>query len=349
MNKNATQSWFYNAWFDLGFILSPPFVVVFVVALYPTFFQQTNMSDVFWLIVVVFVDVAHVYSTLFKTYFNTTKFEHNRTLYVIVPVFCFVLGVLVHSQGSHLYWRLLAYLAVFHFIRQQYGIFRLYSRTETQAKWEYYLDNASIYIATLYPVIYWHTHPETPFNWFVEHDFIVFSSTLVSAISWWIYVIVLFIYVSKELYLLIFKKLYNIPKNLTLIGTALSWYMSIIYFKSDIAFTTINVVAHGIPYIGLIFADGKLEKSSNAFMKIVFQNAIGLILFIGVLLVFSYLEEGFWNSIVWNEHNVLFPLFHAFLPVVNDKNLLTFIVPLLSLPQTTHYVLDGFIWKKEAS
>jgi hypothetical protein len=349
MHKNSIQNWFYNAWFDLGFILSPPFIVVLLVFLFSSFFQQTNMSDVFWLIVVVFVDVAHVYSTLFKTYFDKSKFEKNRNLYIVVPVLCYVIGVLLHSEGSHFYWRILAYLAVFHFIRQQYGFFRLYSRADKQAKWEYYLDNTSIYMATLYPVIYWHTHPETPFNWFVENDFIVFQSDVLSAFSGWMYTVVFAMYGVKELFKLIVIRKFNIPKNLVFVGTALSWYMSIVYFKSDIAFTTINVVSHGIPYVGLIFADGKLEKSSNPFMKLVFQSVVGIVLFIGVLLVFSYLEEGLWDSFVWNEHQVLFPIFHSFLPTVNDKHLLTLIVPLLSLPQTTHYVLDGFIWRKANS
>jgi hypothetical protein len=49
---------------------------------------------------------------------------------------------------------------------------------------------------------------------------------------------------------------------------------------------------------------------------------------------------------VWNEHQTVFKLF-SFLPQVNDQVLLSLIVPLLVVPQATHYVLDGFIWKKK--
>ncbi|WP_288880196.1 hypothetical protein [Pedobacter panaciterrae] len=37
------------------------------------------------------------------------------------------------------------------------------------------------------------------------------------------------------------------------------------------------------------------------------------------------------------------------LPKVIDMSMLTLLVPLLALPQSTHYVLDGFIWKLKSS
>jgi hypothetical protein len=49
---------------------------------------------------------------------------------------------------------------------------------------------------------------------------------------------------------------------------------------------------------------------------------------------------------VWRERGEIFGLFAA-LPQLMSKEALAIIVPLLSLPQTTHYVLDGFIWKRE--
>jgi hypothetical protein len=37
------------------------------------------------------------------------------------------------------------------------------------------------------------------------------------------------------------------------------------------------------------------------------------------------------------------------LPKVIDMSMLTLLVPLRALPQSTHYVLDGFIWKLKSS
>jgi len=46
----------------------------------------------------------------------------------------------------------------------------------------------------------------------------------------------------------------------------------------------------------------------------------------------------------WKEHGLVFN-FNK-LPQINlGEKALSFIVPLLALPQITHYILDGFIWK----
>lgn len=347
MDKLRQQTWLFSPRFDLVFLIAPPFASILLVFLFPSIFQQQEtMSDIFWLMVVVFIDVSHVYSTLFKTYFNKSNFEQHRQLYLTVPIICYVAGVLIHSGGAGFYWRVLAYLAVFHFVRQQYGFFRLYGRSEKPSQWEYYLDNTTIYLATIYPMFYWHTHPETPFNWFVENDFVLIPASFVSTMAGWLYLSILCIYSIKEIFKLYYFKNFNLPKNLILAGTASSWYLSIVYFKSDIAFTTINVIAHGIPYMGLIFAEGKKEPTTDAMLRFTFRKSYGIVFFLLILFGFSYLEEGFWDALVWNEHQLIFPFFHSFIPFINDKNLLTLTVPLLSLPQTSHYVLDGFIWRK---
>jgi hypothetical protein len=70
--------------------------------------------------------------------------------------------------------------------------------------------------------------------------------------------------------------------------------------------------------------------------------------FVAFLLLLAYLEEGFWNVWVWHEkdHAPFFALFHAALVEVSPGSpWLTLIVPVLSVPQITHYVIDGFIWK----
>jgi hypothetical protein len=65
---------------------------------------------------------------------------------------------------------------------------------------------------------------------------------------------------------------------------------------------------------------------------------------VGLLILFAYFEEGLWDGLVWKEHASVFKPF-ATLPAINSDMLLALIVPLLALPQSTHYVLDGFIWK----
>jgi hypothetical protein len=51
---------------------------------------------------------------------------------------------------------------------------------------------------------------------------------------------------------------------------------------------------------------------------------------------------------VWREHLKLFPGFAQFSPIVTDAGL-AIVVPLLAMPQLTHYLIDGVIWRLKAN
>ena len=78
-----------------------------------------------------FVDVAHVYSTLFKTYFVKGEIQKNKWL--LSRNSCGKLDFRDYpfQFGSLTFWSVLALVAVFHFIRQQYGFMRIYARFGT--------------------------------------------------------------------------------------------------------------------------------------------------------------------------------------------------------------------------
>jgi hypothetical protein len=152
-------------------------------------------------------------------------------------------------------------------------------------------------------------------------------------------------WLMKEIISWVKMKQVNIPKFLVVSGTAFSWYGGIIYFNGDLAFTLLNVVSHGIPYMALIWIYGKknYRSTQSRFLKLVFSK-YGLIIFLGLLFVLAFLEEGLWDITVWRERGQLFGNTMLNVPPM-DKTILAFIVPLLALPQITHYILDGFIWR----
>lgn len=347
---NYKQPWLLNAWKDVLFILSPPFFCLLLIALFPVEFQQSNqMSVVHWLILVVFIDVAHVYSTLYRTYFNRSNLVKNQTLLIAIPLICYLAGVIIYNLDGLWFWRILAYLAVFHFIRQQYGFMKLYIRQDDPRQWDKWIDTITIYSTTLYPIVFWHLKGDRNFNWFIEEDFIPFQNETLLIAAKILYLMVIAIYLLKEIISVFKKRAINLPKNLLMLGTGLSWYFGIVYFNGDLTFTLLNVVSHGIPYMALVwfFEKKKSDKqtSHTKVYKIAFGR-YGVLFFIMAIVLFAYFEEGLWDSMVWNEHQNVFKLF-SFLPQVNDKLLLSLIVPLLVVPQATHYVLDGFIWKKK--
>lgn len=66
---------------------------------------------------------------------------------------------------------------------------------------------------------------------------------------------------------------------------------------------------------------------------------------LGLIFLLAYVEEGIWDLTVWKEHKNIFSLFHQF-SFHTDRAVLSIVVPLPALPQITHYIIDGFIWKR---
>jgi len=351
------QPWIRSRLVDSIFILSPPFLALLIVALFPAEFKNSGKMPVeYWIILIVMIDVAHVYGTLYRTYFNPSEFEKRHPLFIAIPLFCYIAGVLLYMFDGIIFWRGLAYLAVFHFIRQQYGFMRIYSRKQKQSRLLNSIDVTAIYTATIYPLLYWHfTGSHKNFNWFVNGDFVLSKSVTVLAITKYIYAIIIGCYAVKECFMIYKLRKFNIPKNLVMAGTFLSWYFGIIYYNGDMAFTTLNVVSHGIPYMALVWIyeqkryTGTNEKKTTL-LRLTFSKYGGVIFFAAALILFAYAEEGLWDGLVWKEHQQFFKPFSA-LPAINKSIALALVVPLLALPQSTHYVLDGFIWrvKKETT
>lgn len=350
--------WLYNQFIDVFFILFPPFFSVGIVLIFrDEILKYQSMPLWIWVVLVLMIDVSHVYSTLFRTYFHEWEYRENKLLLVIIPFLVWIGGVFLHSISGVLFWRILAYLAVFHFIRQQFGFMRLYSSGDENIYFSRQIDKLMIYNVTIYPILYWHFNLPRNFNWFIKGDFITGLSPIYSKFFGFLYLLIIIIYIVKELLLVKEIGIINFPKNSVIAGTALSWGIGIIIFNNDIIFTATNVITHGIPYIALIWIFGKKQENKNSGLLIfqkfrygLFFRRYSLPLFLGVILFFAYLEEGIWAGSVWKEHLDIFPGFIN-LEKFTDRSSLTWLVPLLSVPQVTHYIIDGFIWrlkKKEA-
>jgi hypothetical protein len=334
------QPWIHNAKTDWWFILSPPFLILVVIFLFQKQIQglENNHSFYTWLFLIVFVDVAHVYSTLFKTYFVKGEVQKRKLLYWGIPVLSWLFGVALFQFGSLVFWSGLALAAVFHFIRQQYGFMRIYARFELN-NWSKRIDEVAVYYATVYPMLYWFKTPRA-FTWFVENEFDWLKNLpdYTEPITI-IYVVILMVWILKTVFEVFKTGNFNIPKIALIAGTYLSWYFGIVYFNNDLVFTFLNVISHGIPYIALVYIREIRQKENHQLDKLsIFKSVLGIFLFIGVILGFAFFEEFLWEVLVWNEH---FSLDFRI-----SENFLQFLVPILVVPQLSHYLLDGFIWRK---
>ena len=346
--------WLASAPFDLFLIIAPAFISSLVVILFADRLSDYDYLPLWaWIAFVLLVDVAHVYSTLFRTYLDSDAFQRNKGLLITIPLLCWMVGSLLYSLGALAFWRALAYLAVFHFIRQQFGFVSLYARHEPSEFQPFKrLDGLAIYSATIYPLLYWHCHMPRNFNWFIKGDFFVLDSfSTLTEFGLWLYLLIIGAYFAKEIYLIKKTGYFNLPKNLMVAGTALSWWIGIVFLDSDLAFTMTNVLSHGIPYMALIWLYHHKPKESSVSSGIgrgvtMTRNFIMAYLpaFLLFLFLLAYLEEGIWDGLIWREHGQIFAFFYKF-PEITDPTFLAVLIPFLALPQSVHYVLDGFIWR----
>jgi hypothetical protein len=249
-------------------------------------------------------------------------------------------------HGSLTFWRVLAYAAVFHFVRQQVGWVAVYrARAGQRAGIDRAVDEAAVYASTLYPIVYWHAHLEhSRFAWFMAGDFVDATALCTAllpyfrAVAW----LALLAFAARQSYVLVTTGTLHLGKIIVVAVTALSWYVGIVATNSDFDFTVTNVLVHGIPYLALLwfYASERRKAASGALGSIVVSG--GLAAFLGLLLLLAFIEEMAWDKLVWHDRAWLF----GSSDIVLGDVMRALVVPLLALPQAVHYVLDGFLWRR---
>ncbi len=217
-----------------------------------------DLPVVLWLAVVVCVDVAHVWSTGWRVYADPEELRRRPALYLGIPAAAYAAGVLLHTAGPLAFWRVLAYLATFHFVRQQYGWVALYRRKggeneEPGATWERRLDAATIYGATLAPLAWWHATLPKRFHWLLDGDYAAGLPAGAGPAALAAFGVLFVAWVGKEARRLVTGRAVSWGKVLVVLTTALCWHLGVVVFDSDYAFAVTNVLVHGVPYFGLVY------------------------------------------------------------------------------------------------
>jgi hypothetical protein len=305
--------------------------------------SDDGAPDWTWLAVIVAVDVAHVWSTSFRVYLDREETTRRPWLYFGVPVACYALGVALYAHDAMTFWRVLAYVAVFHFVRQQVGWVALYRRRANEtAAIDRVLDTAAIYAATVYPLVWWHGHLPRRFVWFIDDDFVVGLSSALADALMPVYWAIGIAFVARQAWLFHRRRSINYGKLLVVTTTWLTWWLGIIALDSDYAFTVTNVLVHGIPYFVLTYRYGRARAATSDRPVLAFLLRRGVLGFAGFVLFLAAIEETLWDRWVWHDREWLFGVG----PMASHAALV-FLVPLLALPQAVHYVLDAWIWRRK--
>lgn len=302
-----------------------------------------------WLVAVLLVDVAHVWSTAFVVYLDPAEWRRRPLLYAGAPLAAWLAGLALYQLGgADLFWRAVAYLAAFHFVRQQYGWVMMYrGRAGERDRLGRWLDGATIYATTLVPLILWHTRLPRAFWWMREGDFAAGLPAAVGTIALAAYAVLGAAYLARALHAALIARRAPIPwgKHIVVVTSAVCWYAGIVATNSDYAFTVTNVFIHGVPYAALVFvyarrAAARPESSHGLAARLLRR---GLLPFLATLWAVAYLEELLWDRAIWHDHAWLFG------GDLGVDLLAPLLVPLLAVPQLTHYFLDGFLWRRAAN
>jgi hypothetical protein len=351
MFKSANSPWIANPKFDVLWFIFPQLIPAIIIFLLPSNFLESQKTEIFpfsWLFIVLAIDVAHVYSTVYKTYFKKSARIKFSFLLKFLPFFVWMGGILIYSISSYLFWSCLAYFAVFHFIRQQYGFFRLYSKEKINSQFRKIYLNLTIYATTVIPVLIWHFQGQQNFNWMLKGDFKYINLPQFVPFLKILFVLILLIYLFFEFLEKKEKSYWNLGRIMLTLSTAFAWYACIVMINNDFTFSLVNVIGHGIPYLALVWFSEKksVTQKSESFRQYIFSKW-GLLLFYAIVFIFAYAEEGIWDTLVWREHSELFSWMYIF-PTIDSHKILAFVIPLLIMPQVVHYILDAYIWKKKS-
>jgi len=333
--------WLFSRPVDLVVFGGTAIIALILVALLPAH----EAGPVTFISGVVLVDVAHVWSTAFVVYLDPAEWQRRPAIYAGVPVACFAAGVAVYAWGGEgPFWTAIAYLAVFHFIRQQFGWVMMYrARNGERDRLGRWIDGAAIYLATLYPIVWWHARLPRAFSWMKDGDFIPGIPAWVPTAFGIAYLVALAAYILRAAWQLVTKRSISWGKHLIVATTAVCWYAGIVATNSDYAFTVTNVFIHGIPYMVLVFfyaraASREPISRDGAAARMLAKR--GALVFVATLWLVAYIEEMLWDRTLWHDHP---GLFGGGLEVGAAAIV---IAPLLAVPQLTHYVLDGLLWKR---
>ncbi len=367
------RRWLVSPAFDLGWFLCPGLLALIAgvaLGLYAPVSANSSSSAPeslgLWIGGVVLVDVAHVWSSLYRTWLDPGARVRHADLLRATPLVVFGIGLIAHLISPALFWSALAYLAVFHFIKQQEGIASLYLRAEAISSTagsgaagsgasgsaeirQRRLTKAAIWASTLGPVLYWHANLPRQFSWFMPGDFLPGLTPVLGTVALWVQVPIVVAFVIAR----IARGRAGHPMlTAWVLLTALSWNVGIVWFNDDRVFTLTNVFVHGVPYMALVWAAGGRERvveglgldvrgraSARAW---IFVAAAG---FYALLLALAVVEETLWDRLVWHDREFLFGVGRLDLDDIG----VALVVAVLTVPQATHYILDRYIWRPGSS
>lgn len=352
------QPWFHSPIVDsFGIYLFPMLITVFL------YFFGDNFSPVSVAAPALLfgtLDLGHIFAQWFRIKSNPMEKPNRFRLWI---TFCIVMLFVIAFILSTEYWRILraflVYYVIYHFIKQLYGIIKIYSKTDIRrSKLETKIIDIFVYLTMLYPFIYWHdSYNLSNFYWRTFLYNIPYIS-YIEIIARFAFLFSGLFYIYSEVKNTIQNKFFNIPKNMTIAATILAWNASIIFPKFNSLIFYAVIYTHYLNYVVVVWSIGRRDKKlqgieePKGWRKLFCWTSVpGFFtysFFINAIAIFIYT---FW---LWVAHYKLYDSWLykeiiIYFPQIKNRELFWWHVvdALFYTTQGTHYFIDGFLWKKE--
>ncbi len=276
------------------------------------------------------IDSGHIWPSFLIAYSSERAKIILRLLPVIVLVIYLLIGFYFDKFGIY---RLHAYLAAFHFIRQQYGILKLSSNLNpSRSSWINKTEFYSIYAITISSLI---GRMSNEGVWMRDADLIQIPELYFHP-AMTIFFFTVLLYSSLVLYSYFKYQEFFLSRFLI--------YTSAIFAWGVIGFTKLPIIAlfplfHDLPYLGLIYRypNPWLKRVKTYLSKIRFStvNSSFLVLVVITIFIGSIVEFSLYRYLDLHVDEDL------------SNSLKVLLCSIAFLPTTTHYLIDGFIWRKD--
>jgi hypothetical protein len=312
---------------DLFLILIPGFFVFIFFYVFSLYSHETHF-EYFAFFVFALVDSGHVYTTLWRTYFNKTeRIQDKRYLYV--PLVIIAIFLSWHFFQLPYLWSFIFYATVYHHLRQYYGVLKWY---EKKSKAYSIYSGRVLYVLCALPMIACHFRSNLTIHFYTNDDFLSYPDPFLLLIFGSIHFVLFFSWLGYELYR--FKtNQFNAQRFFALL-LPIVLYSLVSYLGKDAAGVLMPlIIAHGIPYMAMMFI-GMKKGQPDRFKN--YKKIIAILILTAIF--FGSLEFAF----------------EQYGPNMDDKYLFlapdfleSLLISFYLVPVLCHYYFDAIIWRRK--
>lgn len=350
---NKTQPWFANWYLDFCAINFIPLLamVLALAGIWP-FHGKWDNSITLLLAFIIWFDWTHIQAHWFRILGNRAESKKLKIIHSLSFLLIIAINITLYLLGFGKWLEIfLVYFAAFHFMRQQYGLIRVYTKGDIgKKKFETNLEFVLFQLIMITPLILWHSVPPyTNFYW----SKIFFKWSGFDLIYWpflGVTILALGTYIVLEAKRTIRTQNFNIPKNLTLFTTAIGWGVLTFLSQPHLLVYFTVIIAHDVSYLFLVWWFARRDEIllGNKISTFSWVSVKGFLIYYGFLAIFSeFLFIVNWQIVQPDLTPAIFGNFFSFIPFSEGGILRAFGLTLVFSVQFHHYFTDRFLWKKE--